>query len=83
MEKTTITKTEQKRLSGAIEAILFAMGDSVELKKLAQAIEQDEDTTKALIRQMMERYQKETGEFVLWNWNLLIRCVRKRSCMNI
>ncbi len=59
MEKTTITKTEQKRLSGAIEAILFAMGDSVELKKLAQAIEQDEDTTKALIRQMMERYQKE------------------------
>ena len=59
MEKTTITKTEQKRLSGAIEASLFAMGDSVELKKLAQAIEQDEDTTKALIRQMMERYQKE------------------------
>ncbi len=59
MEKTTITKTEQKRLSGAIEAILFAKGDSVELKKLAQAIEQDEDTTKALIRQMMERYKKE------------------------
>ena len=30
MEKTTITKTEQKRLSGAIEAILFAIGYSVE-----------------------------------------------------
>ena len=29
---------EQKKLQAAIEAILFAMGGSVELKKLAQAI---------------------------------------------
>lgn len=37
---------EQKKLQAAIEAILFAMGGSVELKKLAQAIGHDEETTK-------------------------------------
>ena len=34
---------EQKKLQAAIEAILFAMGGSVELKKLAQAIGHDEE----------------------------------------
>ena len=33
---------EQKKLQAAIEAILFAMGGSVELKKLAQAIGHDD-----------------------------------------
>ena len=36
----------KKNLQAAIEAILFAMGGSVELKKLAQAIGHDEETTK-------------------------------------
>ena len=35
------------------------MGGSVELKKLAQAIGHDEETTKKIIRQMMDRYEKE------------------------
>ena len=50
---------KQKKLQAAIEAILFAMGGSVELKKLAQAIGHDEETTKKIIRQMMDRYEKE------------------------
>ena len=50
---------EQKKLQAAIEAIWFAMGGSVELKKLAQAIGHDEETTKKIIRQMMDRYEKE------------------------
>ena len=52
-------RMEQKKLQAAIEAILFAMGGSVELKKLAQAIGHDEETTKKIIRQMMDRYEKE------------------------
>ncbi len=44
---------------GAIEAILFAMGDSVELGKIASAIGQDQDTTRKIIRQMMDKYEKE------------------------
>lgn len=39
-------KEWSKKTAGAIEAILFAMGGSVELKKLAQAIGHDEETTK-------------------------------------
>ena len=32
---------EIKRLEGAVEAVLFAMGESVELGKIAKAIQQD------------------------------------------
>ena len=38
-----------KQLQGIIEAILFAMGDSVEVSKIAAAIEQDVPTTKKII----------------------------------
>lgn len=44
---------------GIIEAILFAMGDSVELTKIAAAIEHDENTTRKMIRQMMDKYEAE------------------------
>lgn len=44
---------------GIIEAILFAMGDSVELGKIAVAIEHDENTTRKMLRQMMDKYEAE------------------------
>lgn len=50
---------EINRLEGIIEAILFTMGDSVELKKIASAIEHDEDTTKKIIHRMMDKYKNE------------------------
>ncbi len=50
---------EIKKLEAAVEAILFAMGDSVELEKIAGAIEQDKETTRKLIRNMMIRYEEE------------------------
>ena len=34
-----------EQMEGIIEAVLFTMGDSVEVSKLADAIEQDVDTT--------------------------------------
>ncbi len=42
-----------------LESILFTMGVSVPLSELAGAIEQDEDTTSRLLRDMMDRYQEE------------------------
>lgn len=50
---------EINRLESAIEAILFTMGDSVELGKIASAIEHDEETTRKIIHQMMDKYQAE------------------------
>ena len=49
----------RKKAEAAIEAILFAVGDSVETEKLAKAIEQDKDTTKKIIYHMMDRYREE------------------------
>lgn len=50
---------EISRLEAIIEAILFTMGDSVELSKIAAAIEHDEDTTRKIIHNMMDKYQNE------------------------
>ena len=50
---------EIEKVQAAIEAILFTMGESVELSKIAEAIGHDEDTTRKLIHNMMDRYEEE------------------------
>ena len=50
---------EIEKLQSAVEAILFTMGDSVELSKIATAIGHDEETTRKLIHNMMDRYNEE------------------------
>ena len=50
---------EIKRIEGEIEAILFAMGEAVELSRIAKAIQQDMTITENIIRNMMIRYQEE------------------------
>lgn len=42
-----------------IEAVLFTMGESVEIDKLAQVVEEEEETTRAILRSMQQRYQQE------------------------
>ena len=43
----------------AIEAILFAMGDSVESEQLAEALSISPEEVEALIQEMTERYEQE------------------------
>ena len=50
---------EISKLEGIIEAILFTMGESVELRKIAAAIEHDEATTRKIIHQMMDKYNAQ------------------------
>ncbi|WP_343209144.1 SMC-Scp complex subunit ScpB [Anaerolentibacter hominis] len=50
---------ERKKLEAVIEAILFTMGEAVPANRIAAAIEQDADTTRKLIRNMMDRYEEE------------------------
>ena len=50
---------EIHKLEAIIEAILFTMGDSVETEKIAKAIEHDTATTRKIIHNMMDRYEKE------------------------
>lgn len=50
---------EIKQLEAVIEAILFTMGEAVEVERLAAAVEHDEDTVRRIIRNMMDRYDDE------------------------
>lgn len=42
-----------------IEAVLFSMGESVELAKLAEVLELSKDETKNIIYKMMDKYEQE------------------------
>lgn len=50
---------ELKKLEATIEAILFTMGEAVELERIAAAVEHDEDTVRRVIRSMMDQYDAE------------------------
>lgn len=50
---------ELKKIEAVIEAVLFTMGNSVELSRIAAAIEHDEETTRRIIHNMMDKYQHE------------------------
>lgn len=58
MSKTEKGKytVEISRIEGIIEAILFTMGHSVELSRIAAAVGHDEETTRKVIRNMMDKY---------------------------
>lgn len=69
---------EINKLEGVIEAILFTMGDSVELGKIAAAIEHDENTTRKIIRRMMDKYAAEDrGIRILELENSFQMCTKK------
>lgn len=47
-------------VKASIEAILFSLGNAVELSKIAEVLELDKDTTKKIIHQMMDDYREES-----------------------
>lgn len=56
---SNMDKRERQKYKGILESILFTMGDSVELSKLAEVIEQDEALTKELLLELKAEYEKE------------------------
>lgn len=50
---------EEKKMEAVIEAVLFTMGDSVDLSLLAAALEMEPAKVRPVMRQMMERYEQE------------------------
>ena len=55
------TDLELEKIEAAVEAVLFAMGDAVNVDKLAAAIGHDTETTRKLVHQMMDRYNSREG----------------------
>ena len=58
-------KVEEKRteaaIRAAVEAILFAAGDSVEVSRLAAALELEPAEMEDILRRMMLRYEEEAA----------------------
>lgn len=52
-------KMEREKQEAVLEAVLFTMGDSVELCKLAEVIEEDKATTKEILYKMKERFARD------------------------
>ena len=72
-----------KKMEGIIEAILFTMGESVELDKIARTLEQDVETTRKVIHNMMDRYEKEDRGIHIIELENDFKCVPKRIRMSI
>lgn len=58
-------KMERSKACSVIEAVLFAMGDAVEISRLAEVIEEDVLTTRAILEEMELRYKKEARGITL------------------
>lgn len=67
----------------AAEAILFAMGDSVEIKKLAFALQVNEREAEMSCVIWQTGIRQTTVVCRSWNWTVLIRFVQSRLSMNI
>ena len=52
---------ELEKIEATIEAVLFAMGDAVNVEKIAVAIGHDKETARKLVHQMMDRYNSRNG----------------------
>lgn len=50
---------EMEEWEAVVEAVLFTMGNSVELRQLAAAIDQDEKTARQVVERLMGRYEQE------------------------
>ena len=50
---------DKKKAEAVIEAVLFAMGESVEISKLSHALEMENKEVKKIVEGMNERYKKE------------------------
>ncbi|MBQ4529759.1 MAG: SMC-Scp complex subunit ScpB [Lachnospiraceae bacterium] len=69
---------EIKKNEAIIEALLFTMGDSVELSRLAATIGHDEETTRKIVHNLMDKYAvEERGIQIIELENSFQMCTKK------
>ncbi len=59
IERKLEEDVERKKAEAVMEAVLFTMGDSVEVAKLAEIIEEDVRKTKEILEGMKQNYEEE------------------------
>lgn len=68
---------ERIEAQAVIEAVLFTMGESVEVGRLAEVIEEDVNTTREILQEMEEKYkQEERGIALAWFENSVQLCTK-------
>lgn len=68
---------ERIEAQAVIEAVLFTMGESVEVSRLAEVIEEDVNTTREILQEMEEKYkQEERGIALTWFENSVQLCTK-------
>ncbi|MBR1930665.1 MAG: SMC-Scp complex subunit ScpB [Lachnospiraceae bacterium] len=68
---------EQAKAEAVLEAILFTMGESVEISKLAEVIEEDVRSTKKILAAMAERYEQEDRGIYLTQFDSAVQLCTK------
>lgn len=68
---------DRTKAEAVIEAVLFTMGESVEISRLADVIDEDVRTTKAILKDMEERYEKEDRGIVLTRFDDAVQLCTK------
>lgn len=70
---------EKTRAEAVIEAVLFTMGESVEISRLAEVIEKDVKTTKEILREMEEHYRQENRGIALVRFDNAVQLCTKEE----
>ncbi len=66
-ERKALVKMDRQKNEAVLEAILFTMGDSVEVSRLAAVLELSVKEVKEILESMQEKYEKEDrGISLLW-----------------
>lgn len=72
---------DKKKTEAAIEAILFTMGEAVEVSRIAKAVELDEKETERILQEMMQRFEKEErGIQIIELEHSYQMCTKKEYC---
>ena len=74
---------EREKQKAILESILFAMGESVEISRLAHVIDEDVRVTKSLLKEMEESYKAEERGIELTYFEDAVSFVQSRICTNI
>ncbi len=72
------------KIEAIVEAVLFTMGNSVEVDKIAVAIDQDVETTRKIVHNMMDKYESsERGIKIIEVENSFQLCTKPEFYENL
>jgi len=68
---------DRTKAEAVIEAVLFTMGESVEISRLADVIEEDVKTTKSILQDMSKRYEQQERGITLTQFDNAVQLCTK------